>query len=110
MEDKFHVSNSAQIAQNCLLAEGLFKWEYFFGGGVIGHQQHYYKCEVNGKRLEKHTFRGGVEYSIGNMDESKKKFKSEKELLQAICEVWHFNDGSNIGNCYMCERCERVVD
>ena len=59
-------------------------WQYFFGGGTIPHQQHYYKAEINGIRVEKHTFRGGVEYSIGNMDEAKIKFKTEEELLKAI--------------------------
>lgn len=72
--------------QQCNVVGSAFNWEYFFGGGKIPYQEHYYKCEVNGKRLEKHTFRGGVEYSVGNMDKAKKKYKTEKELLQAICE------------------------
>lgn len=59
-------------------------WQYFFGGGTISHQQHYYKAEINGQRVEKHTFKGGVEFSIGNMDEAKKKFKTETELLAAL--------------------------
>ena len=59
-------------------------WHYFFGGGAIPHQHHYYKSDINGLRVEKHTFNGRVEYSIGNMDNAKIKFKTEKELLDAI--------------------------
>jgi hypothetical protein len=62
-------------------------WQYFFGGGKIPHQEHYYKATVNGFRVEKHTFRGGVEYSVGNMDDAKCKYKTEKELLDAITPV-----------------------
>jgi hypothetical protein len=63
------------------------KWEYFFGGGTMPNQEHYYRAVINGIRVEKHTFRGGVEYSIGNMDEAKIKYKTEKELLEAITPV-----------------------
>lgn len=60
------------------------EWQYFFGGGTIPNQQHYYKAEINGQRVEKYTFKGGVEFSIGNMDEAKKKFKTESELLLSL--------------------------
>jgi len=62
-------------------------WKYFFGGGTMPYQEHYYKATVNNIRVEKHTFRGGVEYSVGNMDDAKCKYKTEKELLDAITPV-----------------------
>lgn len=55
-------------------------WIYFFGGSG----EHYYKSEINGIRVEKHEFRGGCRYSIGNIDLAKQKFKSESELIKSL--------------------------
>lgn len=62
-------------------------WKYFFGGGIIPNQHHYYKSCINGIRVEKHEFKGGIEYSVGNMDEAKIKYKTEIELLNAVTPV-----------------------
>lgn len=59
-------------------------WKYFFGGRGKRTFYRYYKSEINGKRVEKHASNRGVEYSIGNMDEAKVKYKTESELLDAI--------------------------
>lgn len=59
-------------------------WKYFFGGSGGNTFDRYYKSEINGKRIEKHASNRGVEYSIGNMDHAKEKYKSESELLDAI--------------------------
>lgn len=67
-------SSSAQLS---------IEWTYFFGGGKSPYQEHYYKAEINGLRVEKHTFRGGVEFSIGNMDEAEVKYKTEQQLIEA---------------------------
>ncbi len=61
-------------------------WQYFFGGhgkgGKIFHR--YYKAEINGVRVEKHGSHKGTEYSIGNMDKAKIKYKTEEELIKAV--------------------------
>lgn len=59
------------------------EWEFFFGFRSKGAYNRYEKAEINGKRVEKYSFRGGVKYSIGNMDEAKKKYKTEIELYEA---------------------------
>ena len=59
-------------------------WKCFFSGGNAVNYECFYKAEINGKRVEKHTFRGGVNFSIGNIDLAKQKFKTEEELLKAI--------------------------
>jgi len=56
------------------------EWEYFFGGSG----EHYYKAEIDGVRVEKHVFRGGCRYAVGNMDLAKQKFKTELELIQKV--------------------------
>ena len=58
-------------------------WKYFFGGSGGRTFDRYYKAEINGKRVEKHASNRGVKYSIGNIDEAKKKYKTEKELSEA---------------------------
>ena len=39
--------------------------------------------EINEKRVEKHASNRGVRFAIGNIDEAKKKYKTEAELLEA---------------------------
>lgn len=58
-------------------------WKYFFGGSSGRTFDRYYKAEINGKRVEKHASNRGVKYAIGNIDEAKKKYKTEKELSEA---------------------------
>lgn len=58
-------------------------WKYFFGGSSGRCFDRYYKAEINGKRVEKHASNRGVKYSIGNIDEAKKKYKTELELSEA---------------------------
>jgi hypothetical protein len=58
-------------------------WKYFFGGSSGRTFDRYYKAEINGKRVEKHASNRGVKYSIGNIDEAKKKYKTETELSEA---------------------------
>lgn len=62
----------------------MIKWKYFFGGGIIGQQHHFYKSEINGVRVEKRVSPRGTVYSIGNIDEAKKRFKTESDLLQDL--------------------------
>ena len=61
------------------------QWQYFFGGGGGNTFDRYYKAEINGKRVEKHASNKGVKYAIGNIDEAKKKYNTEEELIKA-CE------------------------
>ena len=72
------------------MAEALEKqaieWQYFFGGSSGRTFDRYYKSEINGKRVEKHASNKGVKYSIGNIDEAKKKYKTVEELYQACFE------------------------
>lgn len=58
-------------------------WKYFFGGHGGNTFDRYYKADINGQRVEKHASNRGVEYSIGNMDEAKVKYKTENELIAA---------------------------
>lgn len=60
------------------------EWKYFFGGSSGRSFDRYYKAEINGVRVEKHGSNRGTEYSIGNIDKAKKKYKSEEELLKAL--------------------------
>ena len=63
------------------------EWELFFGGGNSTTYQCYYKAEINGVRVEKMTHTKAADrFSIGNMDYAKKKYKSEKDLLEALEE------------------------
>ena len=58
-------------------------WKYFFGGSSGRTFDIYYEAKINGNRVEKHASNRGVKYSIGNIDEAKKKYKTETELLEA---------------------------
>lgn len=59
-------------------------WQYFFGGKGERTFNRYYKAEIDGLRVEKHESNRGTEYSIGNMDEAKIKYKSIEKLLIAV--------------------------
>lgn len=59
-------------------------WKYFFGGSSGRTFDRYYKAEINGKRVEKHSSNLGVKYAIGNIDEAPKKYKTEKALLKSL--------------------------
>jgi hypothetical protein len=59
-------------------------WKYFFGGAGGNTFDRYYKAKINGITVEKHASNTGVRYSIGNMHEAKKKYKTEEELLDAL--------------------------
>lgn len=59
------------------------EWQYFFGGSSKFTFDRYYKAEINGMRVEKHSTKKGSMYSIGNMDKAKKKYKTESELITA---------------------------
>ena len=62
-------------------------WEKFFSGGSQSHYQSYYKAEINGVRVEKMTStKMSDRFSIGNMDNAKTKYKSEKDLLEALAK------------------------
>lgn len=65
----------------------VIEWKYFFGGSGGKNFDRYYKAEINGHRVEKHASNRGVEYSIGNVDEAKEKYKSESELIIAIAKI-----------------------
>jgi hypothetical protein len=61
------------------------KWRYFFGCSYSSNGfDRYYKAEINGVAVEKHCTKNTTRYCIGNMDEAKKKFKTESELLNAL--------------------------
>lgn len=59
-------------------------WQYFFGGHGNGGRtfKRYYEATINGKRVEKCSSNIGIVYSIGNMDKTKTKFKTEAELIK----------------------------
>ena len=59
-------------------------WKYFFGVRSIKKFDNYYKAIINGYRVEKKVSNRSVKYAIGNIDVSKKKFKTEKELIDAV--------------------------
>ena len=67
-------------------------WKYFFG--TPGHR--YYYSIINGVRVEKYCGKKCTEYAIGNIDEAKKKYKSEVELTKRLkkFESW-INDEIN---------------
>lgn len=60
-------------------------WEYFFGGhGNEGRTfRRYYKAKINNKSVERCSSNRGTEYSIGNIDKAKIKFKTEEALIKA---------------------------
>ena len=60
------------------------QWTYFFGGCSGNTFDRYYKAEIGGIRVEKHANNRGVKFAVGNIDEAKKKFKTEKELIESI--------------------------
>lgn len=62
------------------------EWSYFFGGSSKFSFDRYYKADINGVRVEKHSTKKGSMYSIGNMDKAKKKYKTEEELLTALSQ------------------------
>jgi hypothetical protein len=64
-------------------------WKYFFGGGGGRTFDRYYKAEIRGKLVEKHTSNRGVKYAIGNIDTAKKKYKTEAELISACIGIAH---------------------
>jgi len=57
------------------------QWKYFFGGCSGNKFDRYYKAEINGKQVEKHASNKGTKFAIGNIDEAKKKYKTEQELI-----------------------------
>lgn len=59
------------------------EWEYFFGSRGGKGFNRYYAAEINGKRVEKNTTNAGSKFAIGNIDEAKKKYKTEVELSKA---------------------------
>lgn len=74
--------NSALLSNS----DSSIDWKYFFGGSSGRTFDRYFKAEINGKRVEKHSSNRGVKYAIGNIDEAKKKYKTETELLEACYE------------------------
>ena len=60
------------------------QWKYFFGGCSGNHFDRYYEAEINGIRVEKHSNNRGSKFAVGNIDEAKKKFKTEKELIESF--------------------------
>lgn len=60
------------------------KWQYFFGGSSGQTFDRYYKAEINGVRVEKHADNKGSRYAIGNIDEEKKKYRTESDLIAAL--------------------------
>ena len=59
------------------------EWEYFFGGSSGRSFDRYYKAKINGNHVEKHSTSAGSKFAIGNIDEAKKKYKTEAELSKA---------------------------
>lgn len=63
------------------------EWKLFFSGGSAKTYQCYFMAMINGIRVEKMTHTKAADrFSIGNMDYAKKKYKSEKELLEALAQ------------------------
>lgn len=60
------------------------QWQYFFGGCDKRSFDRYYRAEIKGVHVEMHHSQKGIEYSIGNIDKAKKKFKKEEKLIKAI--------------------------
>lgn len=59
-------------------------WKYFFGGSGGKTFDRYYKADINGVRVEKHSSNKGTRYSIGNMDKAKQTYESEEKLSEAL--------------------------
>ena len=83
MNKKSKIENSQPTLQQHNVSGSGIDWQYFFGGSGGRTYDRYYKAEINGKRVEKHASNRGVKYAIGNIDEAKKKYKTEKELSEA---------------------------
>lgn len=81
--NKSKIENSQPILQQDNVSGSGIDWKYFFGGTSGRTFDRYYKAEINGKRVEKHASNRGVKYAIGNIDEAKKKYKTENELSEA---------------------------
>jgi len=81
--NKSKIENSQPTLQQQNVSGSGIDWRYFFGGSSGRTFDRYYKAEINGKRVEKHASNRGVKYAIGNIDEAKKKYKTEKELWEA---------------------------
>lgn len=64
--------------------EIVIEWKFFFGGSSENTFDRYYKAEINGQTVEKHSSHNGTEYAIGNIDEAHIKYKTESELIKAI--------------------------
>jgi hypothetical protein len=62
------------------------RWKYFFGGSTGKSFDRYYKAIINGVECEQHCSNKGVEFSIGNIDKAKIKYKTEKELIYALTQ------------------------
>jgi len=62
-------------------------WKYFFGGSAGKSYFRYYKAEINGIRVEKYCSSHSPRYCIGNMDNAKKKYKKEEELINACKNI-----------------------
>jgi len=56
------------------------EWKYFFG--TPGYR--YYHSEINGVRVEKLSTKQGNYYSVGNIDNAKKRYKTEEELIKEV--------------------------
>ena len=83
MEQKLDNTENPQHDAKLPVSGSGIDWQYFFGGSSGRTYDRYYKAEINGKRVEKHASNRGVKYAIGNIDEAKKKYKTEKELSEA---------------------------
>ena len=80
---KAKIKNVKPLLQQANVSGSGIDWEYFFGGSSGRTFDRYYKAEINGKRVEKHASNKGVKFAIGNIDEAKKKYKTEAELSEA---------------------------
>lgn len=63
------------------------EWVYFFGGSSKFTFDRYYKAEINGLRVEKHSSNKGSTFSIGDIDKAKKRYQTESELVAACAEA-----------------------
>ena len=77
------IENNQPTLQQHNVSGSCIVCKYFFGGISGLTFDRYYKVEINGKRVEKHASNRGVKYAIGNIDEAKKKYKTENELFEA---------------------------
>ena len=74
-EQKLNEAQNSVLHKTDVSGSGI-DWKYFFGGSSGRTFDRYYK-------VEKHASNRGVKYSIGNIDEAKKKYKTETELSEA---------------------------